>query len=55
VTEWHQYRRPDFDRLKRAMRSPVIFDGRNIWDPNEMRAQGFAYQGIGRGTAAHKT
>ena len=54
VTEWHQYRRPDFDRLKRAMRSPVIFDGRNIWDPNEMRAQGFAYQGIGRGTAAHK-
>ena len=53
VTE-HQYRRPDFDRLKRAMRSPLIFDGRNIWDPNEMRAQGIAYQGIGRGTAAHK-
>jgi UDPglucose 6-dehydrogenase len=55
VTEWHQYRRPDFDRLKRAMRSPVIFDGRNIWDPNEMRAQGFVYHGIGRGTAAHRT
>src|SRR5262245_27351260 len=49
VTEWHEYRRPSFDRLKRLMRQPVIFDGRNIWSPTELRAAGFTYSGIGRG------
>jgi UDPglucose 6-dehydrogenase len=49
VTEWHVFRRPDFERLKQAMRAPVLFDGRNIWSPEEMRGLGFAYTGIGRG------
>lgn len=48
VTEWHSYRRPDFQRLLRSMRSPVIIDGRNVWDPSELRELGFRYQGLGR-------
>jgi UDPglucose 6-dehydrogenase len=48
VTEWHEYRRPDFARIKKAMRAPVLFDGRNVWDPGELRALGFTYYGIGR-------
>ncbi len=47
-TEWHQFRRPDWARLKSLMRTPVLFDGRNIWDPAECRAMGFTYYGIGR-------
>jgi UDPglucose 6-dehydrogenase len=49
VTEWHEYRRPDFHRLKRLMREPSVFDGRNVWDPEELRDLGFHYVGIGRG------
>jgi UDPglucose 6-dehydrogenase len=48
VTEWHEYRTPDFHRLLRLMRTPALFDGRNMWIPNEVRALGFAYAGIGR-------
>jgi len=48
VTEWTEFRRPDFDRLKRTMRQPVLFDGRNIWDEDKVRAAGFDYYGIGR-------
>ena len=48
VTEWHEFRRPDFERLKRLLRQPVVFDGRNIWDPDELRKLGFTYYGIGR-------
>jgi UDPglucose 6-dehydrogenase len=48
VTEWHEYRRPDFQRIKRLMRTPALFDGRNIWDPEELRSLGFWYTGIGR-------
>ena len=48
VTEWKQFRGADFRRLKGAMTSPVVFDGRNIWDPQIMRDLGFAYQAIGR-------
>ncbi|MCG5051824.1 MAG: UDP-glucose/GDP-mannose dehydrogenase family protein [Myxococcales bacterium] len=48
VTEWHQYRRPDFARLKALLKTPVVFDGRNVWSPAELRAQGFTYYGIGR-------
>jgi UDPglucose 6-dehydrogenase len=48
VTEWHDFRRPNFARLKSLLRSPVLFDGRNIWDPAELRGLGFAYYGIGR-------
>ena len=50
VTEWHEYRRPNFERLKSVMRQPVLFDGRNVWNPTELRAAGFTYYGMGRGT-----
>jgi UDPglucose 6-dehydrogenase len=49
VTEWHEFRRPSFERLKSLMKEPVLFDGRNIWIPAEIRAAGFTYYGIGRG------
>jgi UDPglucose 6-dehydrogenase len=48
LTEWHQFRRPNFQRLRELMETPALFDGRNIWDPDEVRALGFSYQGIGR-------
>ena len=49
VTEWNEFRRPDFDRMKGLMRTPVIFDGRNIYDPARLEEKGFVYYGIGRG------
>ncbi|MDI1482690.1 UDP-glucose/GDP-mannose dehydrogenase family protein [Polyangium sp. y55x31] len=49
VTEWHEFRRPDFSRIKRVMRNAALFDGRNVWDADELRALGFWYTGIGRG------
>ncbi len=48
VTEWNEFKQLDLVRLKRAMRRPVIVDGRNVYDPAEMRALGFVYRGIGR-------
>jgi len=48
VTEWNEFRRPDFERLRRIMRQPVLLDGRNVWDPEKVRALGFTYYGIGR-------
>jgi UDPglucose 6-dehydrogenase len=48
MTEWHQFRRPNFKRLKDIMAEPVLFDGRNTWDAEEVRAAGFVYYGIGR-------
>lgn len=48
ATEWNEFRRPDFDRMKSLMRSPVIFDGRNIYDPQKLADKGFTYYGIGR-------
>ena len=48
VTEWNDFRRPDFARLKAALKAPVVFDGRNIYDPSRMRELGFTYFGIGR-------
>ena len=48
ITEWQEFRNPDFDRMKSAMRQPVIFDGRNVYEPNQMREMGFTYYGIGR-------
>jgi UDPglucose 6-dehydrogenase len=48
ITEWNEFRRPDFDRMKSLMKEPVIFDGRNIYDPKVMREKGFVYYGIGR-------
>jgi len=48
VTEWLEYREPDFDRIKSLMKNLVIFDGRNIWEPSKMKSLGFQYFGIGR-------
>ena len=48
ITEWHEFRRPNFDRLKEILAQPVLFDGRNVWEPEDMRARGFTYYGIGR-------
>src|SRR2546426_2014076 len=48
VTEWQTFRNPNFDRMKSIMRQPVVFDGRNIYDPVQMRQLGFTYYGVGR-------
>ncbi len=48
VTEWNEFRRPDFERMKGLMRGAVIFDGRNIYDPARLKEFGFAYYGMGR-------
>ncbi len=48
VTEWQAFRNPNFERLKTMMRQPVIFDGRNILDPTQVRQMGFTYYSIGR-------
>ena len=48
VTEWNEFREPDFDKMRKLMRSPVVFDGRNIYSPEHMRALGFTYFSIGR-------
>jgi UDPglucose 6-dehydrogenase len=50
VTEWNEFRSPDFERLKSAMRGHVLFDGRNVWDAARARAAGFSYHGVGRGS-----
>ncbi len=48
VTEWKQFLRPDFDEMKRRMKSPLVFDGRNLYEPDQMKAAGFTYHCIGR-------
>ena len=49
VTEWQEFRSPDFDHIKTALKTPVIFDGRNLYDPAHMARAGFSYYAIGRG------
>ena len=49
VTEWPEFRNPDFEVMKRLLKGPVIFDGRNIYDERTMAQRGFTYYGIGRG------
>jgi UDPglucose 6-dehydrogenase len=51
VTEWQEFRSPDFEAMKTALRTPVIFDGRNLYDPAHMVRAGFSYYAIGRGKA----
>ncbi len=51
VTDWNEYRHPDFGRIKKALKRPIVVDGRNLYDPAKMRAQGFTYASIGRGAA----
>ena len=50
LTEWRQFRQPDFAEMKRRMKQPVIFDGRNQYSPEQMKLQGFVYRCIGRAT-----
>src|ERR1700730_4280984 len=51
VTEWQEFRSPDFDYIKGALRTSVIFDGRNLYDPAHMAGAGFSYHAVGRGKA----
>ena len=51
VTEWKSFNNPDFDKMKELMKDPVIFDGRNQYDPQQMRESGFSYMTIGRDSA----
>jgi UDPglucose 6-dehydrogenase len=53
VTEWKQFRSPDFSRLKSLLKDAVIFDGRNLYEPAEVEQAGLAYYGIGRGRSIH--
>jgi UDPglucose 6-dehydrogenase len=48
VTEWTEFRSPDFARMRAVMRSPVVLDGRNLYEPSLMRSHGFDYRGVGR-------
>ncbi len=48
VTEWKEFRAPAFDEIHRRMKQPLVFDGRNLYDPRAMRRRGFEYRGIGR-------
>ncbi len=48
LTEWNEFRRPDFDKIKTLMKSPVVFDGRNLYDPKRMRQRGFEYRCVGK-------
>jgi UDPglucose 6-dehydrogenase len=48
ITEWNEFREPDYTRMRKVMRHPVIFDGRNIYNPESLRAQGFTYISMGR-------
>ena len=48
VTEWNEFRQPDFARVKQLMAKPVVFDGRNIWNPQRLAELGFTYHAVGR-------
>ena len=49
VTEWKEFRTPDFDAIKSTLKAPIVFDGRNLYDPKLMKTLGIDYRGIGRG------
>jgi UDPglucose 6-dehydrogenase len=48
ITEWKEFRSPDFEDVKRRLRTPVIIDGRNLYEPSMVRSYGLEYSGIGR-------
>jgi UDPglucose 6-dehydrogenase len=48
VTEWHEFREPDWNKIRKTMKAPVIFDGRNIYNPEQLRGLGFTYYSMGR-------
>ena len=49
ATEWNEFKNLDLESIKSSMKQPVIFDGRNIYDPEKMHLNGFTYHGMGRG------
>jgi UDPglucose 6-dehydrogenase len=49
VTEWNEFKQLDLEKIKGLLKSPVIYDGRNIYEPAVMKEMGFAYRAIGRG------
>jgi UDPglucose 6-dehydrogenase len=49
ITEWNEFKQLDLERIRAAMKTPILYDGRNIYNPDELRALGFTYRGIGRG------
>jgi UDPglucose 6-dehydrogenase len=49
VTDWNEYRHPDFGRIKETLKAPIVVDGRNLYDRRKMRTLGFTYASIGRG------
>lgn len=51
VTDWNEYRHPDFERIRATLRRPIVIDGRNLYDPNRMLARGFIYDSFGRNGA----
>jgi len=55
ITEWKVFRSPNFDMIKQQLSSPIVFDGRNIYDPASMKQQGFTYYAIGRGETTPNT
>jgi UDPglucose 6-dehydrogenase len=54
VTEWKAFRSPDFDHLKSLLKHPVIFDGRNLFEPSIMAEMGIEYYGIGRSRVSER-
>ena len=48
VTDWNEYRHPDFERIKQTLRRPILIDGRNLYDPQKMVELGFRYDSVGR-------
>ena len=50
ITEWKEFRTPDFDRIKADLKQPVVFDGRNLYEPATMAMLGIEHHAIGRGT-----
>ncbi|CNH37285.1 nucleotide sugar dehydrogenase [Yersinia aldovae] len=53
-TEWQSFRAPDFDVIKSRLKQPIIFDGRNLYDPERLNSRGFTYYGIGRGVSIRR-
>jgi UDPglucose 6-dehydrogenase len=54
ATEWRQFRSPDWELLRSRLTDPIIFDGRNIYDPARVKREGFTYYGIGLGERPHR-
>jgi UDPglucose 6-dehydrogenase len=53
MTEWPLFRTPDFEVMKSKMKKPIIFDGRNLFDPKEVEENGFTYHSVGRRPVHH--